>query len=586
MEGVARQLPVRKLCTFVLAVLLLAQLAVSAYAWMLSEQQFLPALEHKAKVVGAAMNAKLARAMEYGIPFERIDGVQDVFDDVLEENRDIAYLALSGADGKDLRRSGKPAAQDYLDATLPVVHEGRQLGSVHVGVDKRYLARRVSELRYDIGIVLLTSLMIAFEVLWFVMAFNTSRAEAAAPAHAQKRVVLVRILTFLFMFAEMLSRPFLPLYAGTLPDHGIGLPDGLRASLPITAFLLGVALSMPFAGRWSDKVGRRSSYLAGAALVVASLATTGLVPDYLVLGAARAATGVGYALMFMSCQGFVLDSTDKRDSARGMAMFVSAIMVAEICAPAVGGILADRIGFQMVFVVGAVVAIVAAALAARVLDNSARRAPAAGAAAMPLTGLARNRRFVALSVLSGIPAKFLYSGFLIFLVPLLLAGMGNTKSEIGRYTMLYGLMAVALAPLFARLADRYKAYAAMVAAGGLLTGLGLVPIATGASSGLVLLGIGMLGLGQSMSITAQLVLVARVTREEARTAGSSSILGVFRLVERLGAAAGPVVTGAIVAVWGASQAMVTLGVFGLCTSILFGIVFLLPQAPAREGAGT
>ena len=670
--------PVRRLFVFVLALLLVVQLALSLYAWTLSERALLPEFGRKAHTTGAALSAQLARALEHGIPLQRLEGVPEFFADVLKQNRDLAYLRIADASGTPLygsTQADSSAPGQFLDTALPLLHQGRLVGRLHVGVDRNHIAARVRELRYDIGIVLITSLLIAFEILWFVVTLtftapmrqilalmnnmaagdfrqrtapdpgatiaarlhaltarinqgfgellrsaaalrDTSPQKAAhaepllqrlrqvyqfgdaVPGHEaqQPRIVLVRVLSFLFMFAEMLSRPFLPVYAASLPSGAVAGP--LHASLPVTAFLLGVALTMPFAGHWSDRLGRRSSYVAGALTVMAGLAVTGLVPDYYALVGARAVTGVGYAIMFMACQGYVFDHTNGSNRGKGMALFVGAIMVAEICAPAVGGILADRIGYRMVFLLGAAVALLAAAIAAAVLNKGSAGAqpgppsavqssvqsatPNATRSAPLLARLARNRRFLALSVLSGVPAKFLYSGFLIFLVPVLLSGLGLSKSEIGRYTMLYGLSSLALAPLFAHLADRYNAYAPLVAAGGLLTGLGLLPVAWGASGGLVMLGIGALGVGQSMSISAQLVLVARVTRKEAQHAGNGPIVGLFRLLERLGAAAGPVVTGMLAARYGAAQAMACLGVFALVASLLFSLVFAVAGARDRR----
>eukprot|EP01032_Pedospumella_encystans_P027862 gene27862-31476_t len=88
----------------------------------------------------------------------------------------------------------------------------------------------------------------------------------------------------------------------------------------------------------------------------------------------------------------------------------------------------------------------------------------------------------------------------------------------------------------------------------------------------------------SMSISAQLVLVARVTRKEAQHAGNGPIVGLFRLLERLGAAAGPVVTGMLAARYGAAQAMACLGVFALVASLLFSLVFAVAGArDSRSG---
>lgn len=681
--------PVRQLFAFVLALLVLVQTALSLYAWSLSEQRLLPELGRKAHTTGVELSAQMVRALGYGIPLQRLEGVPEYFADVLKENRDLAYLRVTDRSGTILYGSttaDSSAPERFLDTALPLVLNGKTVGHLHVGVDQRYVAARIRELRYDIGIVLVTSLLIAFEILWFIVTLNftapmrhivTMMARIAAGDFRQRpppppgapiaahlhglaenanreydallreaelqrrqaplqaaraepllrklkslytfgattegelvthRIVLVRVLSFLFMFAEMLSRPFLPVYAASLPAPG--LDSGLHASLPITAFLLGVALTMPFAGGWSDRLGRRSTYIAGALTVMAGLAVTGLVPDYLALVVARTVTGAGYAVMFMACQGYVFDHTDAGNRAKGMALFVGAIMVAEICAPAVGGILADRIGYRLVFLLGALVALGAAVLAAGVLHGAQRGAlgpertpdvaapgparPPAPAGALPLPGaslsllarLARNRRFVALSVLSGIPAKFLYSGFLIFLVPVLLSTLGHSKSEIGRYTMLYGLASLALAPLFAHVADRYNAYARLVAAGGVLTGLGMLPVWFGASGDMVMLGIGALGVGQSMSISAQLVLVARVTRAEARDAGTGPIVGLFRLLERLGAAAGPLVTGMLVARHGAPHAMLALGGFALASSLAFALVFMAAsRTPAADAEG-
>lgn len=672
--------PVRQLFAFVLALLVIVQAALSLYAWSLSEQRLLPELGRKAHTAGVALSAQIVRALGYGIPLQRLEGVQEYFADVLKDNRDLAYLRVTDRNGTVLYGSttaDSSAPERFLDSAVPLVHDGKTVGHLHVGVDHRYIAARIRELRYDIGIVLVTSLLIAFEILWFVVTLNFTApmrhmvtmmarmaegdfrqrpapppgAPIAAHVHGlsarlnreydalqsradtlrhsdplrvaraepllqrlksrylfgassegevvEHRVVLVRVLSFLFMFAEMLSRPFLPVYAASLP--AAGLDAGLHASLPITAFLLGVALTMPFAGGWSDRLGRRSSYIGGALTVMTGLAVTALVPDYLALVMARAVTGAGYAVMFMACQGYVFDHTDTGNRAKGMALFVGAIMVAEICAPAVGGILADRIGYRMVFLLGAAVALCAALLAALVLHSAAREAEdaralagappgpapavAPGASMALLARLARNRRFMALSILSGIPAKFLYSGFLIFLVPVLLSSLGLSKSEIGRYTMLYGFSSLLLAPLFAHMADRYNAYARLVAAGGILTGLGMLPVYLGASGNMVLLGIAALGVGQSMSISAQLVLVARVTRGEAGEAGTGPIVGLFRLLERLGAAAGPLVTGMLVARYGAPQAMLALGCFALLSSIAFGLVFMPARGKARaEGA--
>lgn len=675
--------PTRSLFAFALLLLLLSQAAISFHAWSVIEEKIRPELDRKAVTVGASVAGKVARALDYGIPFTRLEGVEDFFSEILKENSDVAFLALADRDGHIAfssgidRRKAVPlgqirhealqavgielAGRHFFDTPVPIRHENHIVGMLHVGVDKGFIASRISDLRYDITIILLTSMLIAFEILLFIVTLNFSgpmrqiaelmsrmasgdfsyRALIGAreslgslaqrlnqivnrinqafsewmcaasdiasrdpekarsvsdmlarlkeryvfaetgTTHdlAQQRIVSIRILTFLFMFAEMLSRSFLPLYIGTLPDPGFGFAPDLSTSIPLTANLLGVACSMPFAGRWSDRVGRRNSYTIGALVVVAGLIGTGAATGFFALLAARVLAGIGYALMFMSCQGYVIDHSDESNRSSGIASFVGAIMVSEICAPAVGGILADRIGYRLVFAFGAAIVLAAMALAYRTLDNrSARDAAASDARARPFAALTANFRFMALSMLAGIPAKLLLSGFLIYLVPVILAGFGSSKSEIGRYAMTYGVMALALTPLFAKIADRYRIHAPMVGAGGILTGVGLLSILYDASPNAVLFGITMLGLGQSMSIPAQLALVTQVTRKEAQVTGTATVLGVFRLIERLGGAAGPAMAGALSSLYGPADAMAVLGAFSAVSSLLFLVIFL-PRRP-------
>ena len=49
-------------------------------------------------------------------------------------------------------------------------------------------------------------------------------------------------------------------------------------------------------------------------------------------------------------------------------MFVGGIMAADICGPAIGGIMADRIGFAWTFLRGGAIALIAGALVYRLME--------------------------------------------------------------------------------------------------------------------------------------------------------------------------------------------------------------------------
>ena len=68
----------------------------------------------------------------------------------------------------------------------------------------------------------------------------------------------------------------------------------------------------------------------------------------------------------------------------------------------------------------------------------------------------------------------------------------------------------------------------------------------------------LLGLGQALSIAAQSALVADHCQEEIRVYGDDAVYGVYRLLERLGNALGPLIASLLVIFWGYQGAFVAL----------------------------
>jgi hypothetical protein len=56
--------------------------------------------------------------------------------------------------------------------------------------------------------------------------------------------------------------------------------------------------------------------------------------------------------------------------------------------------------------------------------------------------------------------------------------------------------------------------------------------------------------------------------------GQASVLGIFRLLERLGAAAGPFAMAALLGVASNATALAMAGIFAVLTAVIFGTVFL------------
>ena len=404
-------------------------------------------------------------------------------------------------------------------------------------------------------------------------------------------VVAIRAPLFIFMFAEELTRPFLPIYIQGLASPIEGLSPSLVTSLPMVAFLAIVALAQPFLGTLTERAGRRRSLVMGAALGAAGYVATAFAFDLMGLVIGRSVTAIGFALVFVAAQGYVIDNTDTAQRAKGMAVFIGAILVAGLCGPPIGGILADRVGMSTTFLLAGAAAVVSLGLAHIGVPRQEwddKRSPMIRWRDLGL--VLRSPRLSALLFLCALPAKLILVAVAFFLVPLHMEAVGQNQASIGRLLMIYPLMMVILVPAFASLAGRPDQRIRLVAVGGLVAGFSTLIIIADPNSVFTVAGmLACLGLGQAMSIASQSALVGEFGRDLPEPVGEAALYGIFRLVERTGNALGPLVAGALLGLYGFVPTIVGIGLGAAAGAALFALTAAIadrteaPPGADREG---
>ncbi|MGE5097326.1 MAG: MFS transporter [Betaproteobacteria bacterium] len=413
--------------------------------------------------------------------------------------------------------------------------------------------------------------MAALEGIRGRMRFGSAPASAESDEMNLNRI---RAPLFAFILAEEMTRSFLPSYVNQLLVAIPGVSPQVVIGLPIMLFMLIVALGQPYLGSWSERVGRRRAMLIGASIATVGFAATALAFNLYDLLVWRSLCALGYAMVFVAAQGYVLDRTGQKNRAQGFALFIGAIMVATVCGPSIGGILADNIGYRMSFGVSAVMALLSLLAIARLPTAEVRspaQKPTRGPRMREIVALMLNRRFMTLTGLAAMPAKVILTGVCFYLVPLYIVSIGNTSAMAGRMLMVYAVMMVLIVPLSASLSDNSMRRDRYVSVGLIISGLsGLLLLLS--DSFLVLFGVVfLLGLGQALSIAAQSALVAEHCQEEIRIHGHDAVYGVYRLLERLGNALGPLMASILVVLWGYQGAFIAISALVLVCGIAFTI---------------
>lgn len=581
------RLPLGERTALLLAAIALLTAVLLALGWRAAtagQASIAPDQMAKATAVARSSAALVARALAAGVPLDQLAGVDAHAAALHARSPEITALAVVTADGHTM--AGTPLQPGPWTVQAPVTLPGADQPSAQVllQVDSGLLARRLQGTLLDMAFLGVVSLLLALE--WVALGLGTRGARALSIWQARRSAdpaerrawragsaAAVRPALFLFMLAEEFTRPFLPTWGRSLaPEGALFTPDTL-AGLPLAAFLAVVALLQWPLAAWSERFGRRRGLALGALLGAAGLAWAALQPQFAALLGARIVSAVGFAMVFVSAQGAVIDGSSAGDRAHSLAQFVRAILVAGLCGPPLGGLAAERWGVPATFALAAAVSLLAAAVAWLQVPPgrpAPASAPQAAARRAPLAAVLRQPGLAALLLGCAMPAKLLLAALCFYLLPLHLQDQGEGSAVIGRLQTVYPLTMVLLVPVAARLADRWRQRRGFVLAGGLLAGAGAVLAwPTAGSAWYLALVLLVLGLGQALSITPQSAMVADLARSLPERQGAA-VLGLFRLTERSGSALGPVMAAWLLPLLGFGPAVALIGALVLGGSAAYG----------------
>jgi predicted MFS family arabinose efflux permease len=369
-------------------------------------------------------------------------------------------------------------------------------------------------------------------------------------AKVRRQVEFVRPAMFLFLFAIDLSMSFVPLHMKSFDTELFGLSRDIILGLPISAEFLCVGIFLLVAGVWMDRRGWHEPYFVGLLVVGIGTLCSWMATDALLFILSRAMVGVGYGLSLMSAQGLVITLGASRGRARGFASLFAGLYSGSICGAAAGAFLAERFGYEEVFLMGAVVMLVLIVFSWKfmhslVSQTESRSEPGAKSRQninlRSLLQFIGNPVFIALSVLSSLPASIAVAGFLHFFTPVYMDKMGVTESTIGQVLILYGICLIYFGPSIGRLIDRSQNKKYYMLAGGLLGGLAFATFDTDFGIASMIVSVFLLGLSSSFVLSSQSTMVLEL--KESRVLGEGTALGIFRSISRIGQVVGPTIFG-------------------------------------------
>ena len=275
----------------------------------------------------------------------------------------------------------------------------------------------------------------------------------------------MRPAIFLFLFGLDISLAFLPLHMENLYKPIFGLSKDVVIGLPISVEFFFVGIAIFISGIWLDKRGWHEPFLFGLALAFVGILYSWLAPDALHFIISRGIAGFGFGLSLLASQGFVITHSDDNCKTQALAHLIAGIYAGSICGGAAGAILAERIGYSLVFLSGAViicVVIVYTIIFMRTAFNKPELKSEIERHIKSVNPVSIYKRFLyflsnkdvlSLIFLSSLPASIAVVGFINYFSPIYLNRIGVSESSIGRVLMIYGICLIYVGPLISKYID-------------------------------------------------------------------------------------------------------------------------------------
>ncbi|MET9520118.1 MFS transporter [Streptomyces sp. NPDC002994] len=141
----------------------------------------------------------------------------------------------------------------------------------------------------------------------------------------------------------------------------------------VLAYLLAITTVIVSVGRLGDIIGRRRLLLSGISLFTVASVVCGVAPSLWSLIAARAAQGLGAAVMMALAMAFVGETVPKSRTGSAMGLLGTMSAIGTALGPSLGGVLISGLGWQAIFLVNAPLGVLTFLLAHRNLPADQRK---------------------------------------------------------------------------------------------------------------------------------------------------------------------------------------------------------------------
>lgn len=329
----------------------------------------------------------------------------------------------------------------------------RNLNKIHAVVSNDYIDQQMFKILLDMLTVLIISIFFMIEIsLLAVILMTRGPNKAINPqrtgADIRTSHGLVRALTYFVNVCACMSLTFIPIVMKNVYEPVLGLPKDVVLGLPLSAEMLGGIMAIILAGWSINKQGWRANVYQGAFFLALGNLLSGLGAGAVPFILARALAGFGLGYILMAVRSLVVSLPENNAA---IAEFSAGAIAGLNCGAVMGGMLADRIGYDVVFYLTAILVLIPVVFVRRLMSEFQieKRETSEISAWAKFTNFISDKKAIVFLICIFIP-YFISGAFLDYYFPLFASSNELSQSDISRGFLLNGLFIIYLGPVLTR----------------------------------------------------------------------------------------------------------------------------------------
>ena len=572
-------------------------------------------IERKTKALALSLTQRLNAPLQLGLSLSDFDEVEEMFkeyriDDpnlliALSENARYTLHTTETEIGAALR----PIANSFVficfleegntRSCMPqeILSAQQSKQKLHVGIPNKIIYEKLQSSIRNFAVLFIASAFLSKILFELIGTFMEKARRSISDENINQRLQekfrlgTIQPLYYMGVFVFGLPLSFLPKYFSDLAQIANANPTTVSALF--TVFFASYAIALVPAGRYADRKGVKPVLVAAAALIFISMLIMISFPNIYVMFLSQTLNGLAQGMLFIGVQSYVLAAVSGAERTKGAAVIVFSYNGGLISGLPIGALLAVYTDVIGVFTVGATIALLMVVYSFFLVPKIAK-SPAVATRVDPakqagqlgllqeLSKAFSDFDFMRTALLIGVPAKIIMAGVISFSMPLLLVFSGYTFEEVGQILMFYYASLLLTSHYISRLTDRIGHTTTILAIGAVLSGVGLFAAGLGGLeiletmdipyivTAVILLGLTILGIGHAFI---QAPIVTHMSNTPiAASLGTATTTSLYRLIERVGNIAGPIVVSFLLLIF--YNSLYAISVLG-CITVVFGMLFIL-----------